>query len=694
MFNYSFVSSNSRKLADCLKNTQGADTILQNSIYLNNTIYSFGGVSVSSNSPTAYSVDSTTKISVNSGWTTSNSPTGNKWEIGNRSSLSEGTGLAAYITTPTNDVGYDPIVMSKSYIYIDVPVNSFESANIVLNLYIRSESSYDGVTIYAAPTSVLPVGSSTYGGANLGSLTLSGATKLTNVSGATGITNVKVALPVAFSNSTVRFIFEWANDSIGGYSGTTSGACLHEFGIEYLSSTGPAAKGPATDFCQKYDTINNTWSQIASLPVPLKDCQIFNYNNEIYIMGGLTSNGSVSNNNYKYNPSTNTYTTLPAPPSAAYYVACSVYGTLTVAGASRFYMLGGINALNANSTNSGVFYIPSTNTWGTISDAVFPSIHSGACAVMNNKLYYTVGIGGTSTNGHNFYFYDPSKNGSSLNYLLNFLPISNIDPAVICRSMVSIQNDLFLLHGTNMYRFNEGLYSWQKINAISNYKDGSSLVSDGSKIYCISGYEQPSVGGTLIAYTPDTLKTYSGDYIYDNFSVPSNWTIRNFNTTNSWVIGTNGSYSTSGQSAYITTNGSTKGYSINSNSRTVYLYRSYSVPAGASDITLRFRARVNSESNYDGLIIFHSTSTSISPIASSSYVTFSSATLSGATRQASLTGSSTANSLTNYFVPLPAGSSGTIIFCWTNDSLGGPGNSTNTGVTLDDIVINYAVPLN
>ena len=67
MFNYSFVSSNSRKLADCLKNTQGADTVLQNSIYLNNTIYSFGGVSVSSNSPTAYSVDSTTKISVNSG---------------------------------------------------------------------------------------------------------------------------------------------------------------------------------------------------------------------------------------------------------------------------------------------------------------------------------------------------------------------------------------------------------------------------------------------------------------------------------------------------------------------------------------------------------------------------------------------------------------------------------------------------
>ena len=67
--------------------------------------------------------------------------------------------------------------------------------------------------------------------------------------------------------------------------------------------------GKITDIVEMYNSTDNTWVQnIKSLPLPLHHASSDIYGDKIYVVGGYTGNWLPSNNLFIYDPATNNWT--------------------------------------------------------------------------------------------------------------------------------------------------------------------------------------------------------------------------------------------------------------------------------------------------------------------------------------------------------------------------------------------------
>lgn len=123
----------------------------------------------------------------------------------------------------------------------------------------------------------------------------------------------------------------------GGYNGTTG-----------------------TNRLLKYDSTTNTWSTIASDPVPVN---VFGnatvaLNGKLYVLGGNQASGVLSTNCYVYNPSASAgqrWQTIAPMPLARKYAGAAVIG-------NQIYLMGGLNSSNVDLDTVAV-YNAGTNTW-------------------------------------------------------------------------------------------------------------------------------------------------------------------------------------------------------------------------------------------------------------------------------------------------------------------------------------------
>lgn len=683
MPNYNFSSNNSKYLQNSLKRSNETDIILSNSVYhTDGNIYSFGGVQVGAESPSTNGLLQL-DFSDPSSWTLANS-TNNRWEIGTQSQRVSGSGNFAYIVTSAGTVGYSNTSPSRSYIYTTIPnLGQFNSATLLFNLYVNGESSYDGINIWAAPTSVTPLGTQTSTG--LSSLTLTGATRLGSSYSIGASQTVSVAIPASFSNTSFRLIIEWANDNGAGAVGVTSGACINGMKILFTPFS-TALKETLTSFSQKYNALTNTWSQIADLPVALKEAQVFSHGSTIYIFGGIKSDGTVSAKNYTYSPSTNTYTEMPEAPSNAYYVASAAYGKLNLSGIPYLVMLGGCNAaVGIHSTTTSIIrYNLNTNTW-ELGGAIPNNAKLGFSANVGNKIVFGDGVFSPSSSSVRVLVYDGDTNSFANLPTLN-LPETK-DPTALYRGATGFSDNLFVYVGNSIYKLNLiEATTWTKVNNITKNRNGANLLNDGSKIYCVSGYEALNRAGSVELYVPDTLFVYSSTTVTDDFSNATPWKFANTSpAVNAWTIGSLGGAGSTGNSAYITTNGSTKGYVVTA-PRVSWLYKTITVPEFNS-ATLTYYMNVQPETGFttDGVVVFYSTDTSIIPAARFSNTSPSSLLLTGAIRIEAVT--SAFNGVRGWTLPSSlSNKSFVILFAWCHDSSGG---TPNGGATIDNIVLKY-----
>ncbi|KAI0131957.1 hypothetical protein BJ170DRAFT_679855 [Xylariales sp. AK1849] len=202
-----------------------------------------------------------------------------------------------------------------------------------------------------------------------------------------------------------------------------------------------------------YDTLSNSWSVAAPLPLPVNHANAVGVDERVYVFGSLTPSGTDWNaisDSWFYDPWNDTWTGLPAMPkgTARGAAAVGVYG-------KTVYLAGGTTYQQpyAGGTQDAVATVSSYDTNTGIWDTEFPPLpeprqHVGG-AVVNGTFYVLVG----RTDGAE-----------------------------------KVKDDVFAL---NLEDVQAG---WKKKSPMPTAREGLGCAPLGEKIYCMGG-ENPELEG-------------------------------------------------------------------------------------------------------------------------------------------------------------------------------------------------------
>lgn len=173
------------------------------------------------------------------------------------------------------------------------------------------------------------------------------------------------------------------------------------YAIGGLSSTGMVLNSVVA-----YPPGSNSWSTKAVLPSARYGANgATAIGGKIYLAGGFNSAGTLTRTLYAYNPSTNTWATKSNMP-----VASGCGGSAAIGG--RLYVFTGCTLLSTGvQVSAGLLhrYDPGTNTWTTLPEA--PEAHvQPVVATVGGKLYVAGGSTGSGAMSARLDMYDPATN--------------------------------------------------------------------------------------------------------------------------------------------------------------------------------------------------------------------------------------------------------------------------------------------
>jgi hypothetical protein len=153
------------------------------------------------------------------GWIESNS-TNNPWVIGTYVNTPPFSNRSAYVS---NDGGatnsYTNTLSALNYFYRDVVIPAGQTTIILtFNWECNGESSYDMIQVFVGPTSIVPVGTTTYPGSGLSNVPsgIAGATFIGALQLQSTPQTVTFFIPGSFAGTTMRLIFAWKDDTSVG----------------------------------------------------------------------------------------------------------------------------------------------------------------------------------------------------------------------------------------------------------------------------------------------------------------------------------------------------------------------------------------------------------------------------------------------------------------------------------------------
>ncbi|HRZ48989.1 MAG TPA: hypothetical protein P5338_06300, partial [Bacteroidales bacterium] len=153
------------------------------------------------------------------GWTVSNS-SNNPWLVGTGVTNASFINRSAYISNDngvTNNFSNSSIALN--YFYRDITIQSGDTdIKLKFDWMCNGESSWDLIQVFTAPTSVVPVATTTYPGSGTSNVPsgIAGATFVGSYHLQTTVQNAILTLPNALAGTTFRLIFAWKNDGSGG----------------------------------------------------------------------------------------------------------------------------------------------------------------------------------------------------------------------------------------------------------------------------------------------------------------------------------------------------------------------------------------------------------------------------------------------------------------------------------------------
>lgn len=151
-----------------------------------------------------------------------------------------------------------------------------------------------------------------------------------------------------------------------------------------------------------YDWRLDQVSRKADMPLATAEGVTGVINNKLYVLAGRCSGQSLCRNFYRYDPATNTWTTLPQAPNSHRHGAGAVLG-------GKFYVAGG----GASPFRAFDVYDPATNKWKTA--GTLPSDWDFAVGTKLGGKFYVTGIPGGERVGDRAnlpgtFVYDPQTN--------------------------------------------------------------------------------------------------------------------------------------------------------------------------------------------------------------------------------------------------------------------------------------------
>lgn len=186
-----------------------------------------------------------------------------------------------------------------------------------------------------------------------------------------------------------------------------------------------------TDRVQKYDPATNTWTTVAPMPTSRHSLSAAVVDGYVYAIGGHVINSRSENE--RYDPSTNTWQSMAPKPTA-------VSGAGVAAFDGKIYAFGGNHYGSSQSVIE--VYDPATNTWSSPGNMPEGGEPWGA-TTMNGKIYLA---------GGNF----PSE-GTYNTHLWSYDPLSGVWDTSLpnmlikneCLEMVAVGDRLFAIGGDN-----------------------------------------------------------------------------------------------------------------------------------------------------------------------------------------------------------------------------------------------------
>jgi N-acetylneuraminic acid mutarotase len=234
---------------------------------------------------------------------------------------------------------------------------------------------------------------------------------------------------------------------------------------------------------------NNSWASRASMAKARSAFALTSGGNLIYAIGGK-SNGTILASVEAYNPTSNTWTSKAALPSARYD------GNGAAATNGLLYLPGGHNSAGTL-TKTLYVYNRSTNVWST--KAALPiSSGCGASVVISGQLYVLTGCDGTSGYKGRLHRYSPASNTWTARATA---PAAHGHPAVGV-----INGKLYVAGGRNatgaatatVHVYDPATNTWSTTRPLPSARYGAAGQVINGKLYVVGG---TNASGGILAET-------------------------------------------------------------------------------------------------------------------------------------------------------------------------------------------------
>ena len=260
---------------------------------------------------------------------------------------------------------------------------------------------------------------------------------------------------------------------------------------------GANASGTVLRTVQAYNPTTNAWTTKASLPAARQGGNgAVALNGIIYLAGGEDATGALTRTLYAYTTSTNAWTTRAAMPT---YGACG--GSAVISG--RLYVFSGCTRSSTGAqVNARLLhrYNPTTNSWTTLASA--PVTHyRPAVAAINGKLYVAGGNNGSGTAMRRVDMYDPATNTWSTRTGMP-TPRVNAGAAALGGKLYVVggRNGTPYLNTVEVY--DPATNAWTNRPAMPTARAALGVGAVGGLIYAIGGRNTTAALATNERFTP------------------------------------------------------------------------------------------------------------------------------------------------------------------------------------------------
>jgi N-acetylneuraminic acid mutarotase len=255
---------------------------------------------------------------------------------------------------------------------------------------------------------------------------------------------------------------------------------------------------------EAYDPATNTWTTKTAMPTPRYDFAIATYQNIIYCIGGLLTNGTKTGISEVYNSATDTWQTEAAMPTGR----CEMNAE-TVNG--KIYVFGGRTVDAYSTVNITEIYDPASNSWTRGAAMPYPVVLY-ASAVVDKKIYVIGGQDEFITGNPNVAFnqiYDPATDSWSIGAEM---PVPTWQAAAGATTGVAAPKRVYVIGGSisfgagsnQTYSYDPETNAWTSAAYMPTARYSAAVAVVNDLLYVIGGGQVLGMGvlATNEQYTP------------------------------------------------------------------------------------------------------------------------------------------------------------------------------------------------